>query len=82
MRRYLRNTRWLHNPVTWVFHFLKRPRSRRPGTAAACRALPLNEGFQAVTYEVVLEVLGGAMLLVLVAGGILYEFARGVIDQA
>jgi hypothetical protein len=32
--------------------------------------------------KVALEVFGGAMLLVLVAGGILYECARGVIDQA
>jgi hypothetical protein len=32
--------------------------------------------------RVALEVLGGAMLLVLVTGGILYEFARGEIDQA
>jgi hypothetical protein len=32
--------------------------------------------------KVVLEVLGGTMLLVLVAGGIVYEFARGMIDQA
>jgi hypothetical protein len=32
--------------------------------------------------KVVLEVLGGATLLVLVAGGVLYEFARGLIDQA
>jgi hypothetical protein len=32
--------------------------------------------------KVFLEVLGGAMLLVLVAGGVLYEFARGLFDQA
>jgi hypothetical protein len=32
--------------------------------------------------KVVLEILGGAMLLVLVVGGVLYEFTRGVIDQA
>ena len=36
----------------------------------------------APTIDSVLEVFGGTMLLVLVAGGILYEFARGVIDQA
>jgi hypothetical protein len=31
--------------------------------------------------RVALEVFGGVMLLALVAGGIVYEFARGIIDS-